>query len=181
MMSFNDRKVGQVAAYLILKANGSIELLKLVKLIYLSDRKFVELYDALITDDKFVSMPHGPVNTATLNCMNGAYMELAGWNEFVSDRQDHMLALAKDISDSSELDLLSTAELEVMDSVWVEHGAKTKWQLVKWTHDNCKEWEDPNGSSIPIKYETLLDVLGKKNIKSLCEQMVEESEFSIPA
>jgi len=180
-MSFNDRKVGQVAAYLMLKSDGAIELLKLVKLIYLSDRKFLELYDSLITDDKFVSMPHGPVNTATLNCMNGAYMELTGWNEFVSDRENHMLALAKKISNSSELDLLSVAEFEVMDSVWEEHGAKTKWQLVKWTHDNCKEWEDPEGSSIPIKYETLLSVLGKKDTQRLSKQIVEESEFSIPA
>ena len=37
----------------------------------------------------------------------------------------------------------------------------TRWEIVDYTHDNCPEWEDPNGSSSPIPLEQLFAAIGR--------------------
>ncbi len=68
---YNARKAAQVAAFFALSEGGKINVLKLVKLIYLADRSAMEAFEAPILNDKFVSMDHGPVNSITLNLING--------------------------------------------------------------------------------------------------------------
>ena len=36
-----------------------------------------------------------------------------------------------------------------------------QWKLVDYVHRYCKEWQDPNGSSIPIDYEEIFKALGR--------------------
>jgi Protein of unknown function (DUF4065) len=63
---FNVKKAAQVAAFFALKQGGQIHVLKLTKLVYLSDREFMDRYDIPITGDKLVSMDHGPVNSVII-------------------------------------------------------------------------------------------------------------------
>lgn len=44
-MSFNVRKAAQVIAFLARERGGSINYITVVKLAYLADRRFLELYD----------------------------------------------------------------------------------------------------------------------------------------
>ena len=67
--SFNARKAAQVGAYFAKASGGKINVLKLVKLIYLADRHSMELYDAPILNDVFVSMNKGPVNSPIRLCL----------------------------------------------------------------------------------------------------------------
>ena len=60
-MSFNPRKAAQVIAFLTRERGGKIDFITVVKLAYLSDRRFMEKYDLPILNDELVSMEHGPV------------------------------------------------------------------------------------------------------------------------
>ena len=56
---------------------------------------------------------------------------------------------------------LSDSDLEVLSEVWGQFGHWDRWKLVAHTHsDVCPEWEDPDGSSLPIAYEVLFSKLG---------------------
>ena len=51
---FDERKTAQAAALLLFKAGGRLPLLKLMKLIYLSERLPLQRYGDSITGDQFV-------------------------------------------------------------------------------------------------------------------------------
>ena len=157
---FNARKAAQVAAYLAMRQGGTINVMKLVKLIYLADREFMTRYDSPILFDRLVSMPHGPVNSMTYNYMGGAFDD-AGWNAFIADREGHDVALASINITPADFDQLSEAEVEVMGIVWGKFGHMTQWEIRDYTHTHCPEWEDPQGSSLDIPYERVFKFLGK--------------------
>ncbi len=153
MMSrwFNAKKAAQVAHFFCRKEGGEIDVLKLVKLIYLADRQHMAQHGFPIINDRFVSMPHGPVNSITLNHIGGN-IQSEIWSEYISDRANYKVAARRKDKDES-LGELSAAELESMKQVWAQFGKFDKWQLRDWTHDNCPEWEDPNGSSEGLPHE----------------------------
>lgn len=180
-MTYNSRKSAQVAAFFSIMEGGAISVLKLVKLVYLSDRKFLEKFDSLMLDDCFVSMDHGPVSSITYNYINGTYEDNAAWLEFVNDREKNLVGVASEDVSIDSLDELSRAEVKTLNEVWAEHGKKTPWQLREWTHHNCPEWRDPKGSSLPISYREILDALGKENSDVLENYIQDEKSLKIPA
>lgn len=133
--------------------------LKLAKLLYLSDRESMDRYDLPITFDHMVSMPHGPVLSVTLNLTNG-FIDSDIWKDLISDKADHAVALAKQVA-VGDLDELSRADIGILDSVWEKFGEMDQWAIRDYTHDHCPEWTDPDGSMIPINYETVFLALGR--------------------
>ena len=159
---FNERKVAQMAAYMLKRRGGTMSHLKLIKLLYLSDRAALNSYGASISGDSFFSLPNGPVLSRTLELMAGVIeSEAQGWETWISDRAEHQVSLRQDF-DLRELDYLSPADIEILENVWQEFGAMSRWQLVDYTHGgNCPEWENPNGSSAPITPHEIFSALGK--------------------
>ena len=161
---YNSAKAAQIIAYLALKTEArSINMLKAIKLVYISDRETLKRFAMPMLDEPRASLPHGPVNSRTYDNAKGE-VEDASWSAILDDRANHMIGVKPDIA-VDDLDELSDAEVEVLDSVWEEFGGMTQWQLVDWTHksDNIPEWEDPNGSSNPIPLERLLHAVGIEN------------------
>lgn len=169
---FNARKAAQVAAFFAIKGDGRINVLKLTKLIYLADRKHIEKYDYPIVDDQLVSMPHGPVDSQTFRYINGQDVG-NGWDEFISEKKKHIVRLARPISVDA-LDELSDAEIETLQEIWLSFGSMDQYTLRDWTHNNCPEWEDPQGSSYPIPYKRVFRCLDKKNPDFLEDRIKEE-------
>lgn len=158
---YNVKKAAQVAAFFAIKEGGEIEVLKLAKLIYLADREFLNRYDSPILYDRLVSMPHGPVNSLTLNYINGMIQDRENWDPFVSDRSGYRVGLRIDNLQQEALTELSRAEIAVLSDIWSQFGHLHSWQVRDYTHFNCPEWVDPDGSSNPIRYERLLECLNK--------------------
>lgn len=160
---FNARKAAQVIAYFALRSGrGSLEVTKAVKLVYLADRESIRVWGAPILDERRVSMPHGPVNSETHACISGDYdLSHSGWSKFVEDRADHMVAVRAGITDA-DLDELSEADLSALDATWGRFGSVGAWALRDWTHDsrNIPEWEDPQGSSLPIPLRRIMAHVG---------------------
>lgn len=174
---FNEKKAAQVAAFFLFKAKTSqrdanITLLKLMKLMYLAERRSYQQYGEPIIGDALVSMPNGPVLSSTLDLINfGSQRNLdGGWDTLIAERSGRDMALKSPELISSEDDLreLSDSDVEILQFIWSEFGKKSAFWLREYTHrhENCPEWEDPDGSSVPIKLETLFEALGFSEAES---------------
>ena len=158
----NERKVAQVAAHLLCLRGGKMSHLKLMKLMYLADRECYKLYGRSITGDRAVSMDNGPVLSQTLNLMDGeARYASNGWDTLISAKSNHELTLKRAL-ERSDMDELSRAEVEILDSVYSTYGRMGRWELVDLTHQ-LPEWVNPDGSSLPIATQDILLGLGKKS------------------
>ena len=86
---FNERRVAQMAAYLLDHARTRMKYLKLMKLLYLADRESMKRHGHPISGDRYVSMDHGPVLSNTLNLINGAVkFQEHGWDYWIADKAD---------------------------------------------------------------------------------------------
>ncbi|WP_373080985.1 Panacea domain-containing protein [Zhongshania sp.] len=148
----NTTKTAQTAAQFIMLAGGSIPHLKLIKLLYLADRASLIHSGHSISGDKFVSMPHGPVPSGTLNILNG-YCPDTDWDTLISDKADHTVSLKVETPPTDEL---SQYDASMIQETWDRFGPMNKYELRDWTHDNLPEWKDPNGSSLPINIGDIL-------------------------
>src|SRR5262245_60955110 len=122
-MNFSPRKAAQIAAFFTQKAGGAINIMKLVKLMYLADREAVKRYGFPISFDRMVSLDNGPVLSRTLNLINGDVTreQAAAWDEWITARENHKVTVQKVVS-VDQLEQLSEADIEVMDDVWKEFG-----------------------------------------------------------
>lgn len=160
---FNERKAAQMAAYLLDKRGGTMSHLKLMKLLYLAEREALARYGAPMAGDHLVAMPQGPVLSQTLNHMDGdVESSPGGWDEWVSGKANNELSLKRDVS-RDDLDELSDADIEVLDHVWEQFGHMTRWKIRDYAHENCREWKNPHGSSVPISYRKVFLALGRSN------------------
>lgn len=173
-LMFSERKVAQMAVFFLgQSAEGRMSHLKLMKLLYLSEREAIKVFGWPISGDRLVSMPHGPVLSQTLNLMDGdVESQPGGWEEWISDKENHELSLRQPL-DLKTLNELAPAEIDILKSVWEKFGAMDKWEIRDWTHQNCSEWQDPKGSSYPIHYETLARAVGfdDATAKELADQI----------
>ena len=159
---YNEKKAAQVAVFFLLSAQEAIPIVKLMKLLYLAERRSYEKYGQPMLGDRLVSMPYGPVLSQTLNHLNGMLPSCdGGWDSWMSDRTGHLIALAQQVPPASLDGLLELcdADAEILTEIWDAFGHMTEWELRDYTHNHCSEWKDPDGSMIPIKYEDLFRAL----------------------
>jgi uncharacterized phage-associated protein len=176
---FNERKVAQMAAYLISKEGERMSHLKLMKLLYLADREAMGQFGVPLSGDRIVSMPHGPVLSMTLNLMDGDTESAEnGWEAWISDKENHELSVVRPVA-RVELNELSAADVDVLDTVWAKFGHMTKYQIRDYTHTHCPEWKDPHGSSMPIDYEDVFVALGRTHDQAVELAAHIEAERSI--
>lgn len=172
-MSYDPKKAAQLIAYLILKTGGSsLNVLKAVKLVYLVDRESIKRFGFPVLDEKRCSLPHGPVNSMTYSYMAGDYdPDPVGWSDYLSDRENHHIALARTNVRVDDLDELSDADITCADAVWDRFGRMTQWALRDWTHNprNVPEWEDPHGGSSEIPLQRILHAVGVQNAEEFVE------------
>ncbi|MCU7933748.1 MAG: SocA family protein [Candidatus Thiodiazotropha sp. (ex Dulcina madagascariensis)] len=156
-MKYDEKKTTQLAAYFLRKSNGTLYLIKLLKLLYIADREAFRELGRPISFDRYVSMEQGPVLSHTYNLMNGAVQDDGYWSSIITPRDGHKLS----ISDESEVnfDALSDAELAIADEVYENFGHVQRFDLCKMTH-NFDEWTDPESSSIPLSYRDVLLAVG---------------------
>jgi uncharacterized phage-associated protein len=156
-MRFDERKTTQLAAYFLLKSNGELYLIKLLKLLYIADREAFRRLGRPISFDNYVSMDNGPVLSQAYNLMTGSSMHFGNyWRSMISDRSGHKLSIT-DESEVSNEDL-SDAEIEIADYVFENFGHIPRFDLCDLTH-SFPEWQDPQGSSLQIRYEDILKAL----------------------
>jgi uncharacterized phage-associated protein len=165
--NFDPHKAVETAAFFLFKANPTLNVVKLVKLMYLAERESLLQYNEPIFGDCLVSMPYGPVVSFIYNQINGdgeVYSQSI-WNEWINAKENHNVSLHQNKYKSNLVDtllLLSDSDIEILEKIWEKYGAMDTWHLRDLTHtQHIPEWEDPNGSSKPIDYQTLFIKNGK--------------------
>lgn len=157
-VKFREDRATQAAARLIKLQGGRMNVLKLIKLMYLVDRNALTRFGRPVTFDSYFSMPHGPVLSMTLDRINAEPNPSNGfyWHNYISERQGYDVVLKAD----APRDQLSQAEEELIDEVFQQFGNLNQWQLRDWCHEHLAEWKDPQGSALPIEIADVLRAAG---------------------
>ncbi len=179
---FSEKKAAQSAAFYLFKANSHLPVLKLMKLLYLAERKSLELFGYPIIGDRMVSMNNGPVLSMTLDLINGFSGPNQIWDSWVSDREEHNIALMDPsrIRSVDDLVALSESDIEALELIWDQFGSWEKYALRDYTHQALPEWKTPSGSSYTIEIETVLSAIGlsEEDINSAIDCLLEQSKIS---
>ena len=137
---FDNVKAVQAACQFIRRDGGRINVMKLVKLLYLLDRLSLERRDVPVIGGRYYSMRNGPVMSEVLDLINSGKLfgeKESIWEGFITDRENHEVGLRVGDIPTDEL---SEAELDLIEEIWTEHGGKNQWELSQWCHENCAEW-----------------------------------------
>ena len=158
---FNERKAAQMAAYFLRRQHGRMSILKLMKLLYLTERESLKLYSLPMCGDRLVSMDHGPVLSNTLNLANSVSIDSVdgSWESWIAPRMGREILLANPECGDEDFDELSKADLKALERVWIDFGDYHPIRIRNHTH-KLEEWEDPKGTSLPIDYSRIFEALG---------------------
>jgi uncharacterized phage-associated protein len=157
---FQIGKATEASCEFLQRAGGRLNIMKLVKLVYLLDRLSLDRRGVPVVGGDYLSMRNGPVTSEVLDLINSG--RLFGeadthWEQNVSDRRNHDVQLER----MPAREHLSDAELKLVDEIWAAHGGKDHWQLVEWCHTHCGEWTPLSRGCAPIAVERIGQALGK--------------------
>jgi uncharacterized phage-associated protein len=157
VVMYSSDKILQEIIYLLSLNDNKMSLLKLMKELYLIDRKSIEDRDTSVSGDVFYSMPHGPVLSQTLNMLND--LSHNNWGDYLSAepaRYYNDIKITKDI----EFDRLSKKDRAYIQEISNKFKTYTPKELEEYTH-TLPEWVDPKRSSLKIRYRDVMLALGK--------------------
>ena len=167
---FREDKATQAARLLIQKEGGVINYMKLIKLMYVADRKRILEKGRSITFDTYFSLDNGPVPSRIYELITcGTDPRVTStWHQYISVPSNYEVGFK---GESCPLNALSESEIDTLNQVYDELGHLDQWELRDWSHENLDEWtsddscrnrsRNPEGSSIPIRYHDILIRGGK--------------------
>ncbi len=164
LVGFKSKKAAQLAAYFAVKSDGLIEKLKLIKLVYWTERRFIANYKHPMLFDELYSLPHGPICSSTLNGIDGVIHEEI-WNDYIARNGNIVVSIKRFTRD--DLDELSDAEIAIAEKTWRRFGKMTASQLRNYSHQNCPEYTEVEQGRIPISYKQLFEALGIEDSERL--------------
>jgi uncharacterized phage-associated protein len=160
---FDGRTTTQVAAYFLHKAGGSMNYTKLLKLMYLADRRSWDECEEPITGDRVVAMKNGPVLLGTYHFIKATISGGASsyWSELVAADGRDDVKLKRQVSTPKDFGCLSETIIGILDRVFDEFGGYSKEGLIDHTH-TFDEWQkSPAGCDEVIPTKDILAALGK--------------------
>lgn len=151
---YNRGKATQAVLWLLCKHGGTLNKLKLVKLLFLADKEHLIHYGRPIVGGQYYAMPHGPASSQLLNHINEA--TLKGLRPFLLENN---LVSSQTSADKNEL---SESDIKVLDAIDQQYGNVYWWTLRNLTHllaEYIKNWRRKQEGSKrhPIPYEDLFD------------------------
>jgi uncharacterized phage-associated protein len=159
---FNEAKATQAAARFLSLRGGQMSYMKLIKLLYIVDRQALLRWGRPVTTDRYVSMDRGPVLTHTLELITGGVPpnQRSVWADHISEPEHYLVRLHTEAG----TDELSDAEIALIEEVFAKYGAMNRWKIVDLVH-TFPEWQNPDGSAIPISYSDILKAGGKTDLE----------------
>ena len=160
--------------YLLKKCGGSIDLIKLITMVYIADRYHLRKYGRPVTESNYYAMPKGPVNSLVYDlCKESDFLEDFQKEYFASfiKIDKYRLKSKKNIDDS----YLSGTNKEALKYAWalVKDLEKKKINLIDFTHI-FPEWKkhedklkDKGLSSIEMDYKDFFDDAAESDIDKI--------------
>ena len=164
-LPFMYKKATQALNYFARKSGGVINKMKAIKLIYFADRYHLRKYGRPLTNDEYLAMSFGPVNSGT--------KDIAEMSDFLGDKErDYAIRYVAPSDRHSvrsigqlEIEVFSKTDLEALGFAWKTFGNYDQFELAEITH-KFPEWkrheEELNYSSrVRMNYEDFLDDSGE--------------------
>ncbi len=137
----NFKAATQSINFFALKAGGSIDMLRALKLVFLADRYHIRKYGRPITGDTYWAMDYGPVGTLA--------KDIAERSEYLGTQAVEYSSKYLEPSDVShriatkdemDYDPFSDSDIEALEFVWDKFHRYGPFQLVNITH-GYPEWK----------------------------------------
>lgn len=168
-------KATQSILWLLHRHGGSMDKLKLVKLVFYADREHLARYGRPIVGGSYVAMRHGPVSSELLDQINEAVPEAS--LPFVTQNY-HILAQGP-----VDEDELSESDIKVLEDINSTYGCYDPFTLRNLTHQ-LRAWKqhypDPNvNTSYPLPYEAFFLDIKDNGILELVREDQEARDFLV--
>ena len=178
-MSRKIETIIQIVGWFLKLNNGSMNYTKLIKLMYIADKRALKDYNYSISNDDIVSMKNGPVlsNTYDLIKHTGDNAEIQGineWNKYFV-KTGYELSFKENMEDeinnilSDDVLWLSDADIEIIEEVYNQYKDYTYSAMIDLIHNallfpevNWKQAEIYS-TSIPMDFITLMKSLNKSD------------------
>jgi uncharacterized phage-associated protein len=175
---FQERKAAEAAAHLLQLGGGRMPYMKLLKLMYLADRRTLIETGFPITGDGMVAMKHGTNLSAAYDRAKKMHpIVRTPWTEHVGppEGKDKEVRLRQPAPTFGKL---SRYEIRILSEIYDEHGWRSQWELGDLTHA-LPEYRDPQGSSTPIDPGDILKHQLKSDEKVARRVKLAESFYEI--
>ena len=163
---FNLETAAEVSAYFLSKNGGTMEKVKLNKLMYLTERELVLSYGTTLTDDLMYSHNFGPVleksNSFFSNGPKNTYEQKVWLKWFCAfDKNNKNLSLNVNVFGeefNNKFNNLFKLARRIMDKLYDEYGFLSYKEIISLTHNNkiYPEWKKPTKYDISVKELCLL-------------------------
>lgn len=176
MLGFSTEKTIQATSHLLKREPGHrSNYMRILKLLYLAERRSLELRATPLCGDTPFAMENGPVLSTTLNLIKGVDPASTTWGKFIKLRKFDIEMTV----DPGNLKL-SRSELRILDEVSEKFADLDEWELVKWCHDNLPEFKenDPAGTGKkrnPIPLASVLKCVGRDGEAERIQARVNEN------
>ena len=171
--------------FYILKKTGECDKLKLIKLLYLSDKYHLIRYGRTILNDDYYAMDYGPVGTTVKDILSFDCPTNISENEYkylteLIEKTGSFNYKAK--NKEIIFDMLSETDIEVLDFIINNFGQKDSFWLSEYTH-KYPEWaqyedyfKNKITKRIRLKPEELLTVLSDNDPLKMSDEHINESK-----
>ena len=144
--AFDESKAAQAAAYLLRRHGEQMHGTRLVKLLYLADRRNFVDSAIPITGDDFINAEDGPVLKNILCLIAGEDAPGSDvWSRYVRPAHGPYLACAG----NHDIGYLSGWAMRHLDAVYDQHGCRELPMLCRYTRQ-LPEWSPPRNGSAEI-------------------------------
>jgi uncharacterized phage-associated protein len=174
---FDVDKAAQAAAALLRREQaGLMTRIRLMKLLYIANRRMLRKHGRPLLRARAVAMKNGPVLSEVYHFVSE--QSDARWSNFIQNDGPWIVRLVKDPGDSE----LSQAEAEVLDEVTDELARCEDWEIVRLTHDfaewskNYPDRERNTSHTIPVA-DILEAIQVGESAPDILQDIADEEEF----
>jgi len=172
---FNEQKATE-ASVLLLKLNGgSMDKMKLIKLLYFADRKAFEKWERPITNDIYYSMTEGQVLSGVLDLINNI-IKCSIWQKHI----ERVNKITIRLCDNEPLipQKLSRAEVKLLENIYINYGHLSGTALGKLTKA-FKEYKPTKTRERTYTEEVLGAIFEEKDVKRIQQQLEEKAYLEL--
>jgi hypothetical protein len=170
---FNEQKTTEAATILLRLSGGEMNYMKLIKLLYIIDKKSIKEKESPITYDMYYSMKDGQVLSTVLDFVKnkkiGNY-----WHKHIQLYGRYSVGI---VGEPIKPNKLSPSEVEIIESVYDEFGKYDPFYLGKLTKKGSEYKKTTSSIKIPI--EDIYVDLGYKapDIEAIKERLKEKASI----
>ena len=175
---FNLEKAVQAAAVLLRAEGKSMSRLRLLKLLYLAERKCLEMTGCPFLGGRLVLMHEGPLHSEVYDLIKGNYKDEAAWSRYVSKDGQRDIHL----DDEPEMSELSPFETRLLNGLVEDRMAMDDFAVADETHE-LPEIKGKRPPKNEVKELPILDIMRAacpaEHLEEMMKELRERTAFDV--